>query len=74
MENINYTKKHAFQKTKAFDKTDLHTPGFWSETEKYRTSVRKDNGLPGWLDKIRGLGNAVVPDIVEAILDSINES
>ena len=41
--------------------------------EKIRTSefIRKSNGIPNRMDRIKGLGNAIVPQVAEIIMEKI---
>ena len=59
--------KEAFGES-AFCKTDLHSPDFWKEYSGDFTILRKNDGLACWMDAIRGIGNALVPDIARDIV------
>ena len=48
-------------------KIDLHSPSFWAEYKGNFTSLRRGHGVPYFEDRIRCLGNAVIPHIVETI-------
>jgi hypothetical protein len=36
--------------------------------------VRSANGIPHWMDRVRGLGNAVVPQIPEMFAHRIRQA
>ncbi len=49
-------------------KANIHTTAFWENYRGNFTGLRKNNGPAYWMDKVKGIGNALVPIIAEEIL------
>lgn len=49
-------------------------PHEWKDCERYCPDIRKDNGIPNSSHRIKSLGNAVVPQVVQLIGELIKES
>ena len=50
------------------------TNGGWRRWDGKPEDVRMDDGIPNGMDRVRALGNAVVPQIPEIIRRVINDS
>ena len=53
--------------TQAVEKVDLFSPDFWNEYDGNFTSLRRNNGISHFVDKIQCIGNSIVPAIAEII-------
>jgi DNA (cytosine-5)-methyltransferase 1 len=43
----------------------------WTIPKRYRGELRTGNGIPNWMDRISGLGNAIVPQVAFEIFKAI---
>ena len=60
--------KKEWENLRQASEIDLCSSNTWKKLEGNCTDLRANNGVPNFMDRIRALGNSIIPDIAESIM------